>query len=106
MEHDVGEHEIEAAGGELRALGVLLAEVHAPPHRLRPQVAVAQHGGADVDGVHLGVGKGVDVDRARPADAAAHVEDALRLQVAGTAPCRYLRLVCPMPPRSGPPPGA
>lgn len=75
MQNNVRNNEVEVPVREVSALGILLREVHRPSERLSSGMGISKDRGAEVDGMDLGVGKGVDVRQGRVPDRAADVED-------------------------------
>ncbi len=51
----VGDDQVERRIGEAQRRAAHLVKDHAHAERLRARVRVAQHAGADVDGVHFGM---------------------------------------------------
>ena len=81
MQHDVRYDQVEASVLVIGVFGILLAEMHRNAQRLRPGVRITQHGCAHVDCVDLRVGERLGPGQGAVAGAAAHVEDALRLEI-------------------------
>lgn len=81
VEEDRGNDEVEVPVGKAGRRGIALREVYALAERFGTRVGVTQQRGTDVDGVHLGLRKGVDEGQGAVADGTAEIENSLRLEV-------------------------